>query len=136
MDEPSHHPLEEGARHPQQELLHGGEVRYLREAQGAHQPGGDGEEVVGVLPVRLPDPLHQGDERDVLPEGEVLPRILVRVARYGLSLADLVDGPDHPYVAALLLLLADSTILLPLCLDHEEWEGSASAINFTAIEGR
>jgi hypothetical protein len=57
--------------------------------------------------------------------------------RIDLPLTDLEDGPDHPYVSTLLpQSLADSTIFLPLCLIHEEREGGASAINFTALEGR
>src|ERR1022692_5017383 len=56
-DEPSHHPLEEGAWHPQQELLDGGEMGELGEAQHVEQPLGRGQVVVDVLPVGLPDPL-------------------------------------------------------------------------------
>ena len=134
---PPIHPLEEGARHPQQELLYAREVRYLREAQGAHQPGGHREEIVGILPVRLPDPLHQCHEGDVLPECEVFPREPARVERDALPLADLEDGPDHPYVPTLLSSLADYTIFPPLCAsNHEERRVVCRHKNLAALQAK
>ena len=59
----------------------------------------------------------------MLPEGEILPRVLARVERDALSLADLEDGFDHSYVPTLLFPpLADNTISLPFVWNHEERE--------------
>jgi hypothetical protein len=83
-----------------------------------------GQVAVDVLPVRLPRPLHQGDQGDLLPEGEVRPREPARVERDALAMADLEDGPDHPYVPRLLLPHpADDTILSSL--EHGIGMGSA-----------
>jgi hypothetical protein len=118
-DEPSHHPLEERRRGPQHELLYGREMREPGEAQLLHQGVSDGEEVVDVLPVRLPHPLPEDQQGDVLPLGEVPPGELAGVERDALPPADLEDRPDHPHAATDPPPLP--VVVLPVLPRHTNW---------------
>lgn len=129
VDEPSQDSLEERGRHPEKELLNGREVREPRETEDADEPLRDCQEVIRVLPVRFPHPLHQDEKGDVLPESEIPSGILARVEGDGLPLADLEDRPDHPDVPALLSLLLSSGSSYFLLIEERCAEPSAYALS-------
>ena len=93
----------------------------LRVVRKAHEddrlPGGMSVTYCGADPVkRFSYPLHQDEESDVLPLGEILPGELGGVERDIPLSADLEDSPHHPYVSALPDPPSLFAIVLPVLL--------------------